>query len=135
MVDHLGLMISVAVHPANVQDRDGVGQVLTRRTRARFPFIEVVFADGGYRGERAAQAARASGSWRIEIVARNETGKGFVLLAKRWIIERTLGWISRHRRLARDVENLARSALAFIRLAMIKLMLRRLARAQARPQS
>lgn len=116
------------VHPANIQDRDGAARVLTKRTRARFPFIEVVFADAGYRGERVADTARKSGNWRIEIITRRETDKGFVVQAKRWIVERTLAWISRHRRLARDFECLARSAIAFIRLAMIKIMLRRLAR-------
>lgn len=128
LTDHLGLVIAVAVHPANVQDRDGVATVLNKQTRRRQPFIEVVFADAGYRGPRVRRTARKAGPWRIEIVTRPEAAKGFVVQARRWIVERTLAWISRHRRLARDVECLARSALAFVRLAMIKLMLRRLAR-------
>ena len=124
----MGLLLAVAVHPADVQDRDGAAHILTKRTRARFPFIEVVFGDAGYRGERVAGTARSSGTWRIEIITRHETDQGFIVQAKRWIVERTLAWISRHRRLARDVECLARSAVAFIRLAMIKIMMRRLAR-------
>lgn len=120
-------MLSVAVHPANVQDRDGATRVLTKRVRRRFPFVEVVFADAGYQGPRVRQAARRSGAWRIEIVRRPDGARGFAVVAKRWIVERTLAWISRNRRLARDFENLARTAVALVRLAMIKIMLRRLA--------
>lgn len=128
MTDHLGLLVAVAVHPADVQDRDGARHLLSRDTRNRQPFIEVVFADAGYQGSRVRETACKSGTWRVEIVTRAKHANGFVVQAKRWIVERTLAWISRHRRLAKDVECLARSATAFIRLVMIKLMLRRLAR-------
>lgn len=120
--------MSVVVHPASVQDRDGAARVLTERVRRRFPFIDVIFADAGYQGEKAQTAVRQTGRWRLEIVKRPKAADGFVVLAKRWIVERTLAWISRNRRLARDFENLARTAEALVRLAMIKLMLRRLAR-------
>jgi putative transposase len=116
------------VHAASVQDRDGAALVLTKGVRRRFAFITTIFADAGYQGPRAAEAARRSGRWRLEIVKRSDTANGFVIQAKRWIVERTLAWISRNRRLARDFENLARTARALIYLAMIKLMLRRLAR-------
>lgn len=116
------------VHAANVQDRDGAALVLTRQVRRRFAFITTIFADAGYQGPRVAAAARRSGRWHIEIVKRSDAAKGFLVQAKRWIVERTLAWISRNRRLARDFENLARTARALIYLAMIKLMLRRLAR-------
>jgi transposase len=122
------LLLSVAVHPANIQDRDGAAQVLTKRVRRRFPFIEVIFADAGYQGERVRETARKTGCWRVEIVKRPKGAEGFVVVAKRWIVERTLAWISRNRRLARDFESLARTAVALVRLAMIKIMLRRLAR-------
>lgn len=118
----------MVVHPANIQDRDGAAQVLTKRVRRRFPFIEVTFADAGYQGERVRETARKTGCWRVEIVKRPSGAEGFVVVAKRWIVERTLAWISRNRRLARDFENLARTAVALVRLAMIKIMLRRLAR-------
>ena len=118
----------MVVHPANIQDRDGAARVLTKRVRRRFPFIEVIHADAGYQGERVRRTARKSGSWRIEIVKRPTGSQGFVVIAKRWIVERTLAWISRNRRLARDFENLARMATALVRLAMIKIMLRRLVR-------
>jgi transposase len=114
--------------PANVQDRDGAALVLSKQARRRFPFIEVIFADAGYQGERVQQTARKTGCWRIEIARRAKHAEGFVVIAKRWIVERTLAWISRNRRLARDFENLARTAAALVRLAMIKIMLRRLVR-------
>jgi transposase len=122
--------LSVAVHSADIQDRDGTGFVLDKRTRALWPFIEKVFADAGYRGPRAARAAKASGSWIIEIVRRCDL-HSFVVVPKRWIVERTLAWISRNRRLMRDFERYARTVAAFTRLAMIKIMLRRLTRPTA----
>jgi transposase len=119
--------LSVVVHPASVQDRDGAGLVLDQRTRRLFPFIERIFADAGYQGSTAAAALAKTGTWTLEIVKRNELHR-FVVLPKRWIVERTLAWISRNRRLARDFERYARSAAAFVRLAMIRIMLRRLTR-------
>jgi transposase len=110
-----------------VQDRDGARLVLDRRTRRRFPFIERIFADAGYQGPTLAAAVAKTGTWTLEIVKRNELHR-FVVLPKRWIVERTLAWISRNRRLARDFERYARTVAAFIRLAMIRLMLRRLTR-------
>ena len=121
-------MLNVVVHPGDIQDRDGARLVLDRRTRCLFPFIECIFADAGYQGPRAAQAAARTGRWVFEIVKRNELHK-FVVLPKRWIVERTLAWISRNRRLARDFERYARTVAAFVRLAMIRIMLRRLTRA------
>ena len=115
------------MHAADLQDRDGAALVLDRRTRALFPFVLAIFADAGYRGPRAAAAARCSGRWRLRIVRRPQAARGFVVLPKRWIVERTLAWISRNRRLARDYERHTRKAAAFVRLAMIRLMLRRLA--------
>jgi transposase len=117
--------LSVAVHPANIQDRDGAALVLDQRTRALFPFIERIFADAGYQGPRVANAAASTGRWIVEIVKRNELHK-FIVLPKRWIVERTLAWISRNRRLARDFERYATTVAAFVRLAMIRIMLRRL---------
>lgn len=121
-------MLRIVIHPANVQDRDGAALVLDKRTRQRFPFIEVVFADQGYQGPKAAEAVAKAGTWRLDIVRREPGKKGFAVLPKRWIVERTLSWIRRNRRLARDVEHLARTAEALVRLAMIKIMLKRLAR-------
>ena len=97
-----------------------------------WPFIVKIFADAGYQGPRAALAAANSGSWVIEVVKRTEMHQ-FVVLPKRWIVERTLAWISINRRMMRDFERYARTVAAFVRLAMIKLMLRRLTRSTACP--
>jgi len=101
---------------------------LTKRVRRRFLFIEVIFADAGYQCPRVRETVRKSGAWRIEIAKRLDAQKGFAVIARRWIVERTLAWISRNRWLARDFENFARTTNALVRLAMIKLMIRRLAR-------
>ena len=121
-------MLSVVVHPANIQDRDGAALVLNKRTRRLFPFIERIYADGGYQGPRVRAAAARTGTWKIEIIKRSDIAKGFVVLPKRWVVERTLAWISRNRRLSRDFERYATTVTAFIRLAMIRIMLRRLTR-------
>jgi len=118
----------VAVHAASIQDRDGVALVLNGRTRRLFPFIERIYGDGGYQGPKAAKAVARTGEWMMEIVERSATALGFEVLPKRWIVERTFAWISRNRRLARDFERYARTAAAFVRLAMIRIMLRRLTR-------
>ena len=127
LVDTLGFLLSVVVHPADVQDRDGAFQLL-RRARRLFPFIERIFADGGYAGEKMALVVWRTGAWKLEIVKRSNAS-GFEVLPKRWIVERTFAWISRNRRLARDFERYATTAAAFVRLAMIRIMLRRLAAA------
>lgn len=117
--------MNVVVHSAAIQDRDGALLVLNRRTRRFFPFIKFIFADAGYQGQKTAAAIAKTGTWKLTIVQRNELHR-FAVLPKRWIVERTLAWISHSRRLARDFERYARSAAAFIRLAMIRIMLRRL---------
>ena len=126
LVDTLGLLLSVIVHPADVQDRDGARQVL-RTARRLFPFIECIFADAGYQGPKMEKVIAGTGCWTLQIVKRRDAHH-FVVLPKRWIVERTIAWISRNRRLARDFERYARTVAAFVRLAMIRIMLRRLTR-------
>jgi transposase len=87
LVDTLGLLLSVVVHPADIQDRDGAFQLL-RRARRMFPFIERIFADGGYAGQKMALVAWRTGTWRVQIVKRSDAA-GFQVLPKRWIVERT----------------------------------------------
>ncbi len=128
LVDTLGLPLAVVAHAASIRDRDGAALVPDGRTRALFPFVLAISADAGYRGPRAAGAARRGGRWRLRIVRRAEAARGFVVLPERWIAERTPAWPTRCRRLARNLENLARTSVALIQLAMIKLMARRLAR-------
>jgi transposase len=120
-------MLTAVVHPANVQDRDGAVLVLDQRTRRLFPFLETIFADSAYGGPKLAKAM-AGASWKIEVVKKPKDQKGFEVLPRRWVVERTIAWINRCRRLSKDFENLNRTALAFIRLASIRLMLRRLVR-------
>ena len=108
LVDTLGLLLNVVVHPADVQDRDGALHLL-RRARRLFPFIELIFADGGYAGPKMALTVWRTGVWRLQIVKRSDTA-GFEVLPKRWIVERTFAWISRNRRLARDFERYATTA-------------------------
>ena len=107
-----------------MQDRDGA-EALLREARRSFPFLERIIADAGYQGRKMETTVARTGAWVLEIVRRCDRHR-FAVLPKRWIVERTLAWISRCRRLARDDERHARKAAAFVRLAMIRLMLRRL---------
>ena len=91
-----------------------------------FPFIERIVADGGYAGQKMALVVWRTGAWKLQIVKRSDA-PGFVVLPKRWIVERTFAWISRNRRLARDFERYATTVTAFVRVAMIRIMLKRLA--------
>jgi transposase len=97
--------LNVVVHPADIQDRDGAFHLL-RRARRLFPFIERIFADGGYAGRKMAMTVWRTGAWSLQIVKRSDAA-GFEVLPKRWIVERTFAWISRNRRLARDFERYA----------------------------
>jgi transposase len=124
VVDTLGLMVGITVHFANVQNRDGAAGVL-RQTRRAFRFIGVIFADAGYQGPIMANTVARTGRWHLAIVKRNDVSR-FVVVPKRWIAERTLAWLSHFRRLARDFERYTRSVVAFVRLVMIRIMLRRL---------
>ena len=92
-----------------------------------FPFLKTLFADGGYQGPQFAKGlAKVLPHLDVEIVKRSDRVSGFVILPKRWIVERSIAWLNRCRRLAKDCENLNRKALAFLRLASIRLMLRKL---------
>ena len=114
------------VHPADIQDRDG-GVLLLSTLFGTYPFLLKLFADAGYQGPQFATAvAQVLPHLCVEIVKRSDQTNGFVVLPMRWVVERTLAWLNRCRRLAKDFENLSRNALAFIQLASIRLMLRKL---------
>lgn len=114
------------VHPADIQDRDG-GVLVIETMFGLHPFLTKLFADGAYQGPEFRNAlAKLRPSLEPEIVKRSDRVKGFVVLPKRWIVERTIAWLNRCRRLAKDWENLNRKGLAFLRLASIRLMLRKL---------
>ena len=121
------MTLGVSITPANVQDRDGFLPLL-KDVRRVFVFLERLFADGGYSGDETRAAAKRAGKVELQVVKRSDAQKGFVALPKRWIVERTFGWLGRCRRLAKDFENLTRMQLAFVKLAMIRLMARRIAR-------
>lgn len=121
LVDTLGMILKCEVHSAGIQDRDGAALVFAKLS-ARFPFIEKICGDGGYQGP----VAQANSPRPLEIIKRNEAG--FEVLPKRWIVERTFAWLGINRRLAKDFERFAATTKSLIQIAMIKLMIRRLAR-------
>ena len=114
------------VHAADVQDRDG-GALLMATLFGLYPFLLKLYADGGYQGPGFQAALRhVLTRLNLEIVKRPDQAKRFLVLPKRWIVERTFAWLARCRRLAKDWECLNRKALAFLKLASIRLMLRKL---------
>ncbi|HWS68726.1 MAG TPA: IS5 family transposase [Steroidobacteraceae bacterium] len=126
LVDTQGLLIHAIVHAADIQDRDG-GVFVMATMFGMYPFLMKLYADGGYQGPLFRRAvAKIMARVNVEIVKRSDHAKGFVALPKRWVVERTFAWLGRCRRLAKDWENLNRKALAFLRLASIRLMLRKL---------
>ena len=129
LVDTLGLLLVVVVHAADVQDRDGARQVL-EVLASKFRRLRLVWADGGYAGHLVewVRSLRRRDKVRLEIVKRSDEMAGFVVLPKRWIVERTFAWLYRCRRLSKDYEYLTSTSETMIQVAMINLMLRRLAR-------
>lgn len=127
LVNTQGLPLRVVIHSAGVQDRDGAALVLDK-IRNSFPWLELVWADSGYNAHQVDTAVAKVPSLRIEIVKRSDDMKGFVLLPRRWVVERTFSWFGRNRRLAKDWENLATTLHAFVLLASIQIAIRRLAR-------
>ncbi len=118
------------VHAADIQDRDG-GVLLRATLFGAYPFLLKLYADGGYQGPQfQAGLARAMRQVEVEIVKRSDAAKGFAVLPKRWIVERTIAWLNRCRRLAKDWQCLNRRARAFLHLASIRLMLRKLCQAK-----
>jgi transposase len=116
------------IHAADIQDRDG-GVLVMATLFGLHPFLLKLYADGGYQGPQfRAALQRVLGQLNLEIVKRSDTAKTFTVLPKRWIVERTIGWLNRCRRLAKDWECLNSKALAFLRWASIRLMLRKLCR-------
>lgn len=129
LVDTLGLLLIVVVHAADMQDREGARQVLEVLAH-RFRRLRLVWADAGYAGQLVewVRSLRARDKLRLEIVRRSDGVAGFAVLPKRWIVERTFAWLYRCRRLSKDYEYLTETSEAMIQVAMIHLMLRRLAR-------
>jgi len=124
LVDTDGRGLLLEPHPASIQDRDGGGPLL-QASRRPFPFIEKVFADSGYAGDKVATATVIA----IEIVRKNPDQIGFAVQPRRWVVERFFAWINRNRRLAKDFEATIDSARAFLYAASVMLLVRRMARA------
>lgn len=127
VTDTQGHLVGLQVHPADIQDRDGAVGVLAS-IRKLYPWLRHIFADGGYAGDKLKNALAELGRWTIEIVKRCDTAKGFVLLPRRWVVERTFAWLNRCRRLAKDFEATIESAVAWVFIAHIRTLTRRIAR-------
>jgi putative transposase len=128
LVDTIGLVLLVVVHSAGIQDRDGARLVLAPLAHT-FTRLRKIWADSGYAGALVewVRSLRARNRIDLEIVNRTDEMQGFVVLPRRWIVERTFGWISFHRRMSKDYELLPATSETFIYISMIKLMLTRLA--------
>ena len=127
ITDTKGHLVGAQVHTADIQDRDGAPGVLAS-IRYLFPWLRHVFADGAYAGEKLETALAGLGQWTLEIVKRSDQAKGFEVLPRRWVVERTLAWLGRNRRLAKDFETTIASSEAWLYLASVQLLGRRLAR-------
>lgn len=127
ITDTIGLLIGFVIHGADVQDRDGAKQVL-QSIRYTHPWLRHVFADGGYRGPKLRNALKKIGCWTMQIVKRSDSAKGFEVIPRRWVVERTFAWLGRCRRLAKDWEKSILSAESWLLIAHIRMVTRRIAR-------
>lgn len=127
IVDTMGLVIMVVVHAADIQDRAGAKLVLAK-IMAGMPRLELIWADGGYTGKLIDWVKEKCG-WLLEIIKRDADVAGFQVLPRRWVVERTFGWLGRYRRLSKDYEGLPETSECMVYAAMTRLMLRRLTRA------
>jgi putative transposase len=129
LVDTIGLLLIVVVHTANIQDLDGA-KIVLEQIKDSFPRLKLIWADAGYSGQLVDWVSSVCG-WILEIVKRSDDIKGFQILPRRWVVERTFGWLGRYRRLSKDYEGLTESSQAFIYAAMIHIMVRRLSRVKS----
>jgi transposase len=127
ITDTMGLLVAAIVHAAGIQDRDGAMPLLAS-IRSAFPWLRHIFADGGYAGDKLKAALARLGRWTLAIVKRAANAEGFQVLPRRWVVERTLAWLNRNRRLAKDFEASVASAESWIMMASVKLLSRRMAR-------
>src|SRR5580692_5212464 len=126
VTDTGGLLVGAEVHPADVQDRDGAVLVI-EAIHDLFPWLRHLFADSAYAGDKLLNMLTKFGNWTIEIVRRMADAVGFEVLPRRWVVERTLAWLNRNRRLAKDFEASIASAKAWVYIASVQLLIRRLA--------
>lgn len=128
LTDTQGNLLGAITHTADIQDRDGASDVIVS-TKESFPTLVHLFADGGYAGEKLGTAMQAMDGPAIEIVKRPNGANGFVVIARRWVVERTFAWLGRCRRLAKDWEATIASADAWLLIASIRRTARFIARA------
>jgi putative transposase len=126
LVDTNGLLLAVVVHSAKIQDRDGA-KLLLAGCKDCFPRLSLIWADGGYRGQLIEWVKQECG-WTLQIVEKPAEQKGFLVLPRRWVVERTFAWLGRYRRLAKDYDLLPETGEAWIHIAMTHIMLKRLAK-------
>ena len=131
LVDVMGLLLAVVVHQANIQERAGAKVLLRRAVTKGFARLQLIWADGGYTGAEFKAWVRKLTGWLLEVVTRPEGTKGFTVLPRRWVVERTFGWFGRSRRLSKDYEQLPETSEAIIYAVMVRLMLKRLAQQPA----
>ncbi len=127
VTDTEGHLVGLQVHAADMQDRDGAVGLLAS-IRSLYPWLRHLFADGAYAGDKLADALSELGRWTIEVIKRCDRAAGFEVLPRRWVVERTFAWLGRCRRLAKDFEATIASAVAWIFIAHIRMLTRRLAR-------
>jgi putative transposase len=125
LVDTQGLLLAVYIHIASIQDRDGAKELL-KRAQQKFSRISLIWADGGYAG-KLIDWVKTTCNWILEIVRRDADVKGFQVLPRRWVVERTFAWLGRYRRLSKEYEGLAETSEAIVYATMIHIMVRRLA--------
>jgi putative transposase len=134
-VDTLGLLLAVVITSAALDDAAAAPQVLSQLDQQRFPRLEIIWADSKYHNHKLNEwlTEHSPGTWHLEIVRRPEGVKGFILLPKRWVVERTFAWLGRYRRNSKDYERKTTSSEATIRISAIHLMLKRLKPSKAYP--
>ncbi len=127
VTDTEGNLVHALIHTADIQDRDGAPLLLAEIVRS-FPWLRHVFADCAYAGKKLRGSLAKLDRWTIEIIKRSDTAKGFELLPRRWVVERTFAWLGRNRRLAKDFEQTVASATAWLFAASVQLLTRRIAK-------
>ena len=133
-VDVMGWLLVVMVHSASIQERRGF-KLLSFKIRHLFPNLKVIWVDGGYDGQPLQLWVKRWFDWIVETIKRNQDPLGFEVVPKRWVVERTFGWLGRYRRLSKDYEYLPTTSETMIYIVMINLMLRRLTYSSSTPVS
>lgn len=125
LVDTIGLLLAIVVHPVNISEKAGA-KMLLEKFKSSFPRLQLIWADGGYDGQPMIEWVKQVCGWVWEVIKRSDDTKGFKLLPRRWVVERTFAWLGRYRRLSKDYEVKTENGGAMVYIAMINLMVKRL---------